>query len=100
MPALTTLLLAIGTMLALLGVFGFTLVWTQPDPDHHSLQLAAAVATIGRRAAATGLLLYLGHHGLGGAGSGALILTVGAAALATYITKTTNRITGPAGATP
>ena len=96
MLTVTLLLLALGTLLASFGTAAFALNWAAPD--HDSLRFAQILASSGRRLAYTGLALYALHYSASGAALFALLL-VGALALTTYLTKTSNTIV-PTGATP
>jgi alkanesulfonate monooxygenase SsuD/methylene tetrahydromethanopterin reductase-like flavin-dependent oxidoreductase (luciferase family) len=97
MLTITLLLLVLGALLASFGMLGFYGNWTS-TPDHDSLRFVQALAKTGRRLAYTGLALCVLHYSVGGPALAALLL-VGALALATYRTRTTNTIV-PTGATP
>lgn len=89
MLTVTLLLLVLGALLAAFGLLGFLGCW--PAADHDSLRYVQVLAKTGRRLVYAGLALYTLHYSASGVALIALLL-VGALALATYLTRTTNRI--------
>lgn len=99
MLLLAIALLTAGTLLGIAGTAGFYLVATT-NPATDDLGHLRALATLGRRATASGLLLLWTSHtpvsGLTG-----LAVTLSALALAaTYLTKAHIRIPAQTGAAP
>ena len=83
---LIALLLAVGTVLAMAGTAGFTVVvWNGPARD--DLDYARVMATVGRWAVGGGIsALILGQHAVGGVALGGVMVAV-VAAVGSLLTK-------------